>query len=154
MDQITSAPIRYGLIRLIRSSSDLRTALKGGIHNSLARRKVAYPFVVIQKVSDPITRDPGGEGNAGHIEIDSLWDVIACALSQVEADNLDLLLANWLSGPGAEDRLQPFIVGQNLRRIDRVGTPGTGPERDAVGRWVVRQGGTYRVVTDTALAIP
>lgn len=154
MDKITSAPIRYGLIRLVRSNDEVRTALKGGIHNRLARRKTAYPFLVISEVSAPVARDPGGANNAGHLTIDALYDVYVAALKQVEADDLDQLLAWLLSGPGAEAALQQYIVGQHLQRIDRVAHPPMGPERDATGRWVVRQGGTYRIVTDIALTIP
>jgi hypothetical protein len=152
MDEITSAPIRYGLIRLIRSfSADIVPPLRGGIHESVARRKVPYPFIILTEVSAPVVRDPGGEKNKGHVTIDALYDVIVTALKTVDADNIDKLLANRLSDH--EDDLQPFVVGQNVQRIDRVAHPPTGPERDATGQWIVRRGGTYRIVTDTPIAL-
>ena len=45
---IDSAPIKRAIVRRARTGNGgaLNTALVGGIHQSLAPRKIAYPFMV------------------------------------------------------------------------------------------------------------
>lgn len=151
MDAITAAPVKNGLVRLIRANAELATALVGGIHQRVAPRKLRFPYAVYSVVSDPVVTDPGGDGNDGHVTIDMLVDISVVSLNTGEAENLDRLLAVLLGGRYADDALQQYVVGQTILRCQRVSGMPTGPVREATGRRTSQFGGTYRIVADVPL---
>jgi len=149
MDAPSTAPLKRALVRRLRNDSELAAALKGGINQRTAPRKLKYPYLVYSEVSAPFR-----EGQ-GVVTCDALYDISIVALTSVEAENLDQLVAKALSGRRADKELQPFLDGQmHVQKCDRVATMPTGPERNALGQRVVQIGGTYNIVLDFPLGDP
>lgn len=139
--------ILNGVVRLMRSSTSLRTTLKGGIHEDVAGRRVKYPLATYGKVSAPYVHDWGSNGNAGVREIHALVDISFWSLSKVEAENLDQLTDNLFSSSTSTEDLDAVVVGQTVFYCRRVGDLPMGPARDNEGRRIVRDGGTYDIRT-------
>ena len=143
----TTAPIKNGVVRYLRTSAALRTGLKGGIHQRLSPRRVRYPFAHYGAVSAPYMNDWGSDGNAGVREIHALIDISIFSTSQVEAENLDQRIDGLFSSAFAKEALDALVVGQTVTYCARVGDLPTGPERDDEGRRIVQVGGTYEIWT-------
>lgn len=137
----TTAPLKNGIVRLVRSSSDLRTALVGGIHERLAPRRTKYPFMEFSEVSAPFFYSSGGR----LLEIHAMFDITVFSLNKVEAQNLDLLLARLFGSANADVDLDALVVGQHVILCHRIGNTPTGPDRDDEGRRIVQFGGTYEI---------
>ena len=142
-----TGPIKNGVVRLIRSSSDLRAALKGGIHQSVAPSRVKYPFVVYSRVSAPYLHDWGGGDHSGTREIHALVDIGVFSLNPVEAENLDALIDRLFSSVTADVTLDELVAGQKVILCRRVADMPTGPDRDDEGRRIAHSGGTYEIWT-------
>jgi hypothetical protein len=148
---LTTGPIKRGIVRFTRSNGTLKSALVGGIHERLAPRKVPYPFLVYSEVSAPLLFDWGTEADGGHVEIHSLWDLTIYSLKKVEAQNLDALLAGLFSSLSAAEDLAAFIPGQTVLLCRRTSSTPTGPGRDDEGQYLDQIGGTYEIWTDQPL---
>lgn len=140
----TTAPLKNGIVRLVRADPDLKAALIGGIHERVAPRKVPYPFMVFSEVSAPFFYSSGGR----HLEIHALFDITVFALKKVEAQNLDMLLARLFSSGSSDVDLQAFVTEQRVILCHRTANTPTGPERDDVGNRVVQFGGQYEIWSD------
>lgn len=143
----TTRPIKNGIVRLVRSSPELKAALVGGIHQRVGPRRLRYPFLVYSEVSAPFVYDWGGDGDYGKATIHGLYDISVFALNPVEAENLDSLVNALFSDPFAAENLQAFIVGQTVLFCRRTVSMPTGPDRDDEGRRIVQIGGTYAIWT-------
>lgn len=150
MDPLTTAPLKRGIVRLLRSSSELTTPLKGGINQRTAPRTLKYPYLMYSLVSDPVRTDWGGP-DGQRVTLDCLFDISAVALRSVEAENLDMIIANLLSNPTADADLQQYTDGQHVQLCTRVASMPTGPERNALGQRVSQFGGTYHIIVDFPL---
>lgn len=148
---LTTGPIKRGIVRMTRNNAPLKTALVGGIHERLAPRKANYPFMVYSSVSAPLKFDWGAGTDGGHVEIHSLWDLTIYSSKKVEAQTLDAQLAVLFSGLFAAEGLEAFIPGQKVLLCRRVGDAGTGPDRDDEGQYLDQIGGTYEIWTDQPL---
>jgi len=150
----TTAPLKRGIVRRLRSSTPLISQLKGGIHQRIAPRRTRYPFIKYAQVSAPWSFDAGGEGNDGHATVDALYDISVLSLNPIQAETLDAIIQDLFSSRTADIDLNAVVDGLNVQRCHRVADLPTGPERDGEGRRIVEIGGTYRIVADAALVIP
>lgn len=132
----TAAPIKRAVVQKLRASSSLVAAIRGGIHEGIAPRKVRYPFVVYQLVAAPYVYD------WSHGEIHATIDVFTFAENPVEANNLDALIA------GALNEAALSVDGQTSMLCRRVADLPTGPDVDSEGRRIYQVGGTYSIWTD------
>lgn len=140
-----SGPIKRGLVRRVRSLSSLTNALVGGIHQRVAPRKIAYPYLVYDEVSAPMF-DDSGTGPAGGREIRALYDLTIYATNAVEAENLGQLVYTLFDG--ADKELDLLVDGQRVTLCRIVGTlPDNGPERDDTGAYYAQIGHTIEVWT-------
>lgn len=148
---LTTLPIKRGIVRMTRNNATLKSALVGGIHERLAPRKVRYPFMVFSEVSAPLIYDWGTGADGGHVEIHSLWDLTIYSSKKVEAQNLDVLLAELFGSLSAAEDLAAFIPGQTVMLCRRNSSTPTGPGRDDEGQYLDQIGGTYEIWTDQPL---
>jgi hypothetical protein len=148
---LTTGPIKRGLVRMTRNNGTLKAAFVGGIHERLAPRKAPYPFMVFSEVSAPLEFDWGTATDGGHVEIHSLWDLTVYSLKKAEAQNLDKLLAGLFSSTSAAEDLGVFIPGQTVLLCRRTSSTPTGPGRDDEGQYLDQIGGTYEIWTDQPL---
>lgn len=145
MSLTDSEPIRIGISRRLRSSTELMSSLRGGIHERLSSRQVPYPYLLYNEVSTPIYTDHGGAGNKGTREIKGLYDVMILASTQREAGTLSQLIDRLFTD--AQDALNELVDGQTVYYCQRVGSAGTGPDRDDEGRYYVQRGATFEIWT-------
>jgi len=148
---LTTGPIKRGIVRMVRNDSTLKTAFVGGIHQRVGPRKIPYPFMVYSEVSAPLRYDWGTAADGGHVEIHALFDITVYSLKTVEAQNLDTLLAGLFGSLSAPEDLAAFIPGQTVMLCRRVSSTPTGPGRDDEGQYLAQIGGTYEIWTDQAL---
>ena len=111
-------------------------AIAGGIHESIAPRKVKYPFIVYTLVAAP--RNYQWDGFQYH----TLIDVSTFAVNPVDANNIDALIS------GALDEAELNVDGQTTMLCRRVADLPTGPDTDSTGRRIYQVGGSYSVWTD------
>lgn len=135
----TAAPIKRAVVQKLRASAPLVAAIRGGIHESIAPRKVRYPFIVYQLVSAPYAYQFDG------MQIHALVDVTTYAVNPVDANNIDALIS------GALDEAELTVDGQTLMLCRRTADLPTGPDTDASGRRVYQVGGSYSIWTDQNL---
>ena len=154
MAPTTTAPIKNGIVRRLRSSTDLRTAIKGGIHERLAPKRVRYPFIVFSEAAAPMEYTWGSEADGGTREIHALYDISVFSLHKVEAQNLDSLIDGLFSGPSADLDLDEVVVGQHVILCRRTANMPTGPDRDDEGRRIVQFGGQYEIWTSQPMIEP
>lgn len=140
-----SGPILRGIARHLRTSAEIATFLRGGIHEGLSSRQVPYPYILYSEVSAPIRTDNGRTGDKGTREIDGLYDIRALASNQREAGTLAQLIDQLFTD--AEGALTTVVDGQTVWYCQRVGAAGLGPNRDDEGRYYVDRGGTFRIRT-------
>ena len=135
MATTTSGPIKRAIVRALRANAPLVAAIKGGIHESIAPRKVRYPFVTYNLVSAPYGY------TWGSMEVYARFDVFIYAENPVEANNLDALVC------GALNEAELSVDGQSTLLCRRVGDTPTGPDVDAEGKRIYQIGGEYSVWT-------
>ena len=142
-----SAPIKRAIVRRARTGNGgaLNAALVGGIHQGLAPRKIAYPFMVWDEVDAPFTRDWGS--NDGPMrEIRALYDVTIYASNPVVAENLGQLVDALYND--AETAMDALVDGQRVFNCTVLGPrPDNGPDRDDTGAYFVRIGHTVEIWT-------
>jgi hypothetical protein len=135
----TVAPVKRAVVQTLRASVPLVAAIAGGIHESIAPRKVKYPFVVYQLVSAPYVYDWSG------VMLQALIDVSVYAENPVDANNIDALIN------GALNDAVLSVDGQTSLLCRRVADLPTGPDIDSEGRRIYQVGGSYSVWTDQTL---
>lgn len=135
MAMTTSGPINRAIVKKLRASSSLASALTGGIHRRLAPSKIAYPFLVYRRVAAPYARD------WDQVEIRALYDVVIFAENSVEAENLDALVTTALN----EAELQ--VDGQTTLLCQRVADLEGPDQTDDEGRRIYQIGGSYSIWT-------
>lgn len=134
----TTAPIKRGLVRWLRSTTNWSTVVRGGLHQSMAPLKVQYPFVTYNLL--PTGRDFQFDGMQIVVDV----DIFAFSENAVDAENVDSLIAARLHDA------QITVDGQTLLLCRRVADI-TNPQIDGRGRRVYQIGGTYRLMTDQSI---
>ena len=129
----TSAPVKRALVQRLRAFPSLVAAIRGGIHEGIAPRKVRYPFIVYQLVSAPYRRQWGG------VILETLFDVSVFAENPVDANNIDALISTAL------DEAVLVMDEQDSMLCRRVAVLPTGPDTDSEGKRIYQVGGTYSV---------
>ena len=132
----TVAPVKRALVQTMRASSPLVAAIRGGITEGMAPRKVKYPFIVFALVAAPYERQFDGK------QIHALFDISAFAENPVDASNVDALINDAL------DDVDVVVDGQTTMLCRRVAELPTGAERDSRGRRIYQIGASYSVWTD------
>lgn len=132
----TSAPIKRAIVQRLRSSPAIVAAINGGIHETLAPRKVRYPFVMYDLIAAPY------DYPWGSVMMRAMFDVFVFAENPVEANNLDALIADALN------EAELSVDGQTTLLCRRVADTPTGPDVDAEGKRIYQIGGTYSIWTD------
>lgn len=132
------APVKQALVRYLRTSSELRASIVGGIHEGDAPSKTRYPFITYQVHYAPmaytwtsVTHEVG-------------FDVFGWSENSVEADNLDQLLFTHLHDAVLEVTGQSTLI---CRRVSSLSLPGFDDE----GKKIYQAGGIYEVWTDQPL---
>lgn len=142
----TTFPIKRAIVRRVRDTAPLKAAFVGGIHERLSPRKVRFPYLVYSEVSAPFVGDWGATGDGGRREIDALFDLDIYDVDSSRAETLLEQLDALFNGPSAASALA--VEGQNVLLVEtRAKTP-MGPDRDAIGRRIDRQGITVHIQTD------
>jgi hypothetical protein len=138
-------PIKRAIVRRARTSGALNAALVGGIHQRLAPRKIAYPFMVYDEVDAPFTRD-WGSSDGPMREIRALFDITIYASNPVEAENLGQLVDALYND--AETAMDALVDGQRVFycTVESV-RPDNGPERDDTGAYYAQHGLTLGIWT-------
>jgi hypothetical protein len=136
MTTTSVAPVKRAVVQALRASPSLVSAIRGGIHEGIAPRKVRYPFIVYQLVAAPYAYDWTG------VMIQALIDVSVYAENPVDANNIDALIAGALNEAGLN------VDGQNSLLCRRVADLPTGPDIDSEGKRIYQVGGSYSVWTD------
>jgi hypothetical protein len=140
-----TGPIKRGIVRLLRSSPAIVDPLRGGIHERVSSRQVAYPYLIYSQVGAPVIWDSGPAAAGGTREIRSVFDISVLATRQVDAETIDELIDALFSGhAGALDAL---VDGQTVYHCERIADMPTGPDRDEEGRFYDQKGGTYEIWT-------
>lgn len=133
----TTAPIKRAVVQKLRASAPIGAAIKGGIHQSVAPRKVKYPFITFSFL--PSSRAyqwaPGGQ-------IYVLVDLMAFAENPVDAENIDSLIAAEMQDASLT------VDGQTLWYCRRVADLSQPPTVDGSNRRIFQVGGSYRIITD------
>lgn len=132
----TVAPIKRAIVQALRAHAPLVAALRGGISEGMAPRKVEYPFIVFALVAAPIDRQFDGS------QMHTLFDIGAFAENPVDASNVSALIVEAL------DDQEISVDGQTLLLCRRVADLPTGAERDSRGRRIFRAGSSYAIWTD------
>ena len=132
----TVAPVKRAIVQALRGAAPITAAIRGGINEGMAPRKVRYPMIVYQMVSS--VREHQFDGQ----QIRSLWDVSVYAENPVDANNVDALVDTELNDQDIS------VDGQTTMLCRRVADLPTGPDVDSRGRRVFRAGGSYAVWTD------
>lgn len=135
----TSGPIKRAIVQKLRASGPLVAAIAGGIHESIAPRKVKYPFLVYQLVAANYTYQWDGMQN--HV----LCDITTWAENPVDANNVDALVA------AALNEAALAVAGQVTLLCRRISDTPTGQEIDSTGKRVYQIGGSYEIWTDQSL---
>jgi hypothetical protein len=130
------APVKRAVVQVLRASPSLVSAIRGGIHEGIAPRKVRYPFIVYQLVAAPYSYDWTG------VIIQTLIDVSVYAENPVDANNIDALIA------GALNEAVLNVDGQTNLLCRRVADLPTGPDIDSEGKRIYQIGGSYSIWTD------
>lgn len=135
MAYLTSQNIWRAVVVLFRSSSTLRTAFVGGIHEGSAPEKVPDPLCIWTAVVPGVYEDTWGSRG-----IVALMDLVAVSRNSVEASNLDQSLADVF------DEGNLVVTGQRTLICHRVGDIRL-DDVDEEGRKVYRVGGSYEIQT-------
>jgi hypothetical protein len=133
----TSWPIRRAIVKAVRDAP-VYTDLNGLFHG-LAPEKTEYPFATYQQIPTPY------EDAWGSRMIIAVYDVFVFSRNEVEAHNLDQLLADALDG--AQLTVEGMSTLICRRFVDVSGVPDT----DEEGKQVFQVGGSYEVWTDQTL---
>jgi hypothetical protein len=135
----TSAPIKRAIVQKLRATPAIVSAINGGIHETIAPRKVKYPFIVYDLIASPY------DYLWGSVMLKPMFDVFVFAENPVEANNLDALIA------GALNEAELSVDGQTTLLCRRVADTPTGPDVDAEGKRIYQIGATYSIWTDQSL---
>ena len=131
----SSAPIKRAMVQALRASTPLTTAIAGGIHESIAPRKIKYPFIVYQLVAAPYSY------TSDVVLLQTLMDVSVFAENPVDANNVDALIA------AALNEAELSVDEQTTLLCRRVADLPTGPDTDSEGKRIYQVGGTYAIWT-------
>lgn len=138
MSVTSSAAIKRAIVAQLRTNTDLKTALSGGIHEGFAPKKAPYPLLVYNMVYSPY---------------DYLWDSVIIvggfdiniwSYSSVDANNIDALVLSTLNDAHLSTEGQTTLI---CRRTADLGSQ----DVDEEGRKLYMVGGTYEVWTDQNL---
>lgn len=135
----SSAPVKRAVVQALRASPSLVSAIRGGIHEGIAPRKVRYPFIVYQLVAAPYSY------TWSNVVLGTLIDVSVFAENPVDANNIDALIAGALNEAGLD------VDGQNSLLCRRVADLPTGPDIDSEGKRIYQVGGSYSIWTEQPL---
>lgn len=135
----TSAPIKRALVQAMRASQPLMASIRGGIHETVAPRKVKYPFIMYDLVASPY------DYTWDSMMVRAMFDVFVFAVNPVDANNIDALVA------AALNEAELTVDGQSTLLCRRVADTPTGPDVDAEGQRIYQIGGTYSIWTDQPL---
>ena len=133
------APVKRAVVQVLRASPSLVSAIRGGIHEGIAPRKVRYPFIVYQLVAAPYSYDWTA------MTTKTLMDVSVFAENPVDANNIDALIS------AALNEAVLAVDGQSNLLCRRVADLPTGPDIDSEGKRIYQIGGTYSIWTDQPL---
>lgn len=143
MTQTSVAPIKQALVAKMRGDTAIAAAATGGFHQGFAPLRTKYPFVAHSLVSAPRSRT-FGSATGQDLSIMAVYDISVWSENSVEAENLDMLIANLLDN-------QPLAVsGQSTLIVLRVAdleSEDIGEE----GKKVYSVGGSYMVMTDQTI---
>ena len=132
----TVAPVKRAIVQAMRGHAPLVAAIRGGINEGIAPRKIKYPFIVYQLVSAP--REHQWDGT----QIHALFDISVFAENPVDANNVYALIDTALND------VDLTIDGQTNMLCRRVAELPMGPDRDSEGRRIFQVGGSYSVWSD------
>lgn len=131
----SAAPIKRALVAQLRTSSALKAAIPGGIHEGFAPDRATYPFLTYQLIYAPIRRQWGSQ------QYITGFDIRVFSGDSVGANNVDALVLTVL------DNAALSVSGQSTLLCHRV-ADFSAPDVDEEGRKVYVVGATYEVWTD------
>lgn len=133
-----TAPISRAIVQLLKSNTDLKSALTGGIHEDIAPEGSAYPFLTYRLHYGTLVP------NWGDMDIRAGYNIYVWSRDQVEARNLDQLVHETLWDG------QLSVPGQSVlycrRALDL-----SSADVDGQGQKVYSVGGLYKIMTNQTL---
>ncbi len=138
MTVTTSAPIKRALVAQLRTSTALKAALPGGIHEGFAPEKAPYPILIYNMAYSPYDYIWGSVMIVGGVDL-NIW-----SYSSVDANNIDALVMQTLNDAQLSVDGQTTLI---CRRVADLSSQDT----DEEGRKLYMVGGTYEVWTDQLL---
>jgi hypothetical protein len=133
----TSGPVKQALVRKLKANSQIKTAAVGGIHEGLnASDVIAYPYVTFSLAFAPLERVWGS------VLFVVGFDIVVRGPNPVEVSNLDVLITEEL------DDSSLSVTGLSTLTVHRAAELPLSPDRNAEGRRVFQNGGTYEIWLD------
>lgn len=139
----TTAPIKQALVATLRANNTLRAAISG-IHEGVAPRKTAYPFVSYGFLPTSYNYDSTG------LMFVTAVDVYVYSKNSVEANNLDGLVFTTLQDADLMAVLDDGVTEQTTLICHRVADISS-DDVDEEGQKVYQVGGSYTIWTDQPL---
>lgn len=131
----STAPIKRALVSFLRTSTALKAAVRGEIHEGFAPAKADYPFLTYQLIYAPIRRQWDAQ------QYIAGFDIRVFSSESVEANNIDTLVLTVLDDASLD------VDGQSTLLCHRI-TDFASQDVDDEGRKIYMVGGTYEVWTD------
>jgi len=133
----TSGPVKQALVQKLRANSSIASAAVGGIHEGLnASDRIQYPYVVFSLAFAPY------EFAWGSAIFVVGFDIVVRGTNPVEVNSLDALITDELHDSTLT------VTGLSTLTVRRNAELPLSPERNAEGRRVFQNGGTYEIWLD------
>jgi hypothetical protein len=134
----STAKIKQALVAAMRGNVPIKAAAVGGFHQGYAPLNTKYPFVAHNLVAAPRNRTWGGDQK--DLMISATYDIAVWGSDSVEAENLDMLIADLFDEQALSVDGQSTLI---VRRIADLESEDVGEE----GQKIYRVGGTYTIWT-------
>ena len=133
----TSGPVKQALVQKLRANSSIASAAVGGIHEGLnASDRIVYPYVIFSLSYAPF------EYAWGSALFMLGFDIVIRGTNPVEVNTLDALITEELHDSTLA------VTGLSNLTVRRNAELPLSPERNAEGRRVFQNGGTYEMWFD------
>jgi hypothetical protein len=133
----TSGPIKVALKAKLSANTAISAAAVGGIHEGInVRKTINYPYVTYSLAYAPIVR------HWGSVMLIAGVDVVARGFDPDEVSSLDVLITEELDGG------ELWVPGLTTLIVQREEELPLSPDRNAEGKKVYANGGTYSIWAD------
>lgn len=133
-----TAPIARALVQKLRANTSLKAGLTGSFHEGIAPYGTQFPWLVYTLAYGPM------DYQWGSMLIPAGYDIVVFSRDQVEARNLDALVAQTLHDADLSVDGQSTLLSRRVNDLSSA-------DVDEEGLKVYGVGGTYEFWTDQTL---